>query len=679
MNLDMKYNEILKANLSDILEEIRSGIEGDEAINEFIKSKEDLRSLLDKQDKLLQDYLYDYEKSGELDEKYCWNFYKDLKIPYSVVYKSLQTLKIALMEKILDNIDNKSEVVEIEKYINHLLNGIAKVYIKKDIHTLKDANKSVFKKYLLFRAHLEWLNDLIEAIKSDDLSRFPLGTAEACEFSRYLEFPESMMVCMDANLCMHLHDLHHSIHKSANTFYLFYKKKDYTQAYIIYKELLESIMNFNKTITELYFLAYGNSEESLFRFIEVLLYRSSDNVHLSMIDIKRLKTLNTNFGELTINRVLEDINEQLQDLVHAKEDKILLVRGTTADYYMVDIGLNKEELKEITDAIYNITNRIYQVENKEIEIKSTVVTLSLDGFYGKNRDDLTRLVFHLKEEAKLQEGSLIVTSDEEKERLLAWLDNAYKDIDFISKKIAEQAIDVVFQPIYNIQTKEVEILEALVRLVDDSGKLIPAGMFIDTIYAIGKIEELDRLVLQKIKEYEKELKIIAKTVFVNISYRSILDSRYKEEFARFIDSFGNEGIIFELTEQSIVENIDDVLRLHNEFDVHFAVDDFGSGYSSLKTVSDLSKEGILKVLKVDESLVKNLNKDLYDKRIVDIIAKLANSLELKSVGEFIENKEVLDALKSYGITYAQGFYLSKPKTVDELLVEKLNGLLTYKD
>ena len=675
----MKYNEILKENLTTILEEIRNGIEKDEAINEFIKSKEELRALLDKQNRLLQDYLYDYEKSGELDEKYCWNFYKDLKIPYSVVYKSLQTLKIALMEQILDKIDNKSEVVEIEKYINHLLNGIAKVYIKKDIHTLKDANRSVFKKYLLFRAHLEWLNDLIESVKSDDLARFPLGTADACAFSRYMDYPESMMVCMDANLCMHLHDLHHSIHKSANTFYLFYKKKDYTQAYIIYKELLESIMNFNKTITELYFLAYGNSEESLFRFIEVLLYRSNSDVHLSMIDIKKLKTLNTNFGELTINRVLEDIDERLQKLVHEKEDKVILVRGTTADYYMVDVGLSEEELSALTEAIYKITNSVYKVENKEIEIKSTVVTLSLDGFYGKNRDDLTRLVLHLKEEAKTKKGSYIVASQSDKERLLEWLDNAYKDIDFISKKLAQKAVDVVFQPIYNIQTKEVEILEALVRLVDDNGKLIPAGTFIDTIYAIGKIEELDRLVLQKIEEYQKELKIIAKTVFVNISYRSILDSRYKEEFARFIDSFGSDGIVFELTEQSIVENIDDVLRLHTEFDVHFAVDDFGSGYSSLKTVSDLSKEGILKVLKVDESLVKNLNKDIYDKRIVEIIAKLANSLELKSVGEFIENKEVLDALKTYGITYAQGYYLSKPKTVDELLVEKLNGLLTYED
>ncbi len=674
----MQYSEILKSYLAEILEGIRQDIKNDENITEFIESKEELESLLDRQEELLKEYLYDFENAGVIDHRVCWNFYKDLNIPYSVVYKTLQTLKIALMERVLENLDDKSQVIEVEKYVNHLLNSVAHVYIKKDIVSIKDFKDSAFSKYLLFRAHLDWMEALIESVRKDDMSLFPLTSTQECSFSNYLQYPESMMVCMDANLCTHLHDLHDILHKSANTFYLFYKKADYVQAYVIFKELIETVMKFNKVVTELYFLAYGNAEESLFRYIELLLYHSDVDIYLTLIDIRKLKTLNTNFGELTINEVLKRIDSKLQGLIHQKEQFMLLVKGTTADYYMVSVGIEKEMLQRVTNEVYEITNNIYHVEHKEIEIKSIVATLSLNGFYGKSRDDLTRLILHLKEDAKQKEQHLLVVEETKKRDLIAWLDSSYKDIDFVSQKLKEKAVDVVFQPIFNIQTKEVDILEVLVR-IKDKEKLIPAGRFIETIYAIGKIEELDTLVLQKLQEYKDDLKRIAKTLFINVSYKSIMDTRYKRELEFFIEEFRDIDVIYELTEQSIVENIDEVLNLHKNYNIHFAVDDFGSGYSSLKTVSDLSRAGILKVLKIDESMIKSLDHDIYDQKIVDIIAKLASSLELKSVGEFIENKEVLERLKSFGITYAQGYYLSKPKTVDELLVEKLNGLLGYKE
>ncbi len=678
MGIMMKYVQILEENLSTILGVIREDVFRDENVREFIKSDKELDELLKKQEVLLKEYLYSFEDDSVVDENYCWNFYKDLKIPYSVVYKSLQTLKISLMKQIMENLDDKSQIIEVEKYVNYLLDSIAKVYIKKDIHKIKDINKSVFKKYLLFRAHLEWLNGVIESIVEDDLSKFPIMASKDCVFNKYLNYPESQMVCMDINLCTNLHDVHHLIHKSANTFYLFYKKEEFVQAYIVFKELLESVMNFSKIITELYFLAYGNAEETLFKYIELLLYRSEIPICLTMIDIEKLKSLNTNYGELTINRVLKEIDDKIKEISSEKEENIIVIKSLTADYYILSVGLKEDEVKTITQEIYDIVNDKFSVDFKEITVKSIVVTLSLNGFYGKNRDDLTKLVFHLKDRAKSKNGCYLVNSNKEKDELKNWLDQTYNDIDFINNALKNESVEVVFQPIYNIKSGEIDIVEALCRIKDKNGKLIPAGVFIDTIYSMNKIEELDGLVLKRLLEYEKEIKMVADTLFINISYKSILDSRYKHEFENFIEKYGSSRVVFELTEQNIVENINEVLKLHEEYDVHFAVDDFGSGYSSLKTVSDLAREGVLKVLKIDESLVKNINTDKFDRKIIDVIGKLSHALELKSVGEFIENREVLEQLREFGITYAQGFYLSKPKLIDELVVEKINGLSTVK-
>ena len=670
----MKYTQILEENLSTILGLIREDVFKDENVREFVKSDKELNELLHKQEELLKEYLYSFEDDSIVDESYCWNFYKDLKIPYSVVYKSLQTLKISLMKLIMENLDDKSQIIEVEKYVNYLLDSIAKVYIKKDIHKIKDVNKSTFKKYLLFRAHLEWLNSVIDSIVEDDLTKFPIMSSEDCMFNKYLNYPESQMVCMDINLCTNLHDVHHLIHKSANTFYLFYKKKEFVQAYIVFKELLESVMKFSKIITELYFLAYGNIEEALFKYIELLLYKSEIPIYLTMVDIEKLKSLNTNFGELTINKVLKEIDEKIKEVSLKKEENIIVAKSLTADYYILSVDLEEKDIEDITKVIYHIVNDKFSIDFKEITINSIVVTLSLNGFYGKNRDDLTKLVFHIKDKAKNKRGSYLVNSNEEKEELKHWLDKNYSDINFINRALKNESIEPVFQPIYNIKTGKIDIVEALCRIKDESGKLIPAGIFIDTIYSINKIEELDGLMLKKLLEYEKEIKMVADTLFINISYKSILDSRYKLEFENFIKKFGSSRVVFELTEQSIVENISEILRLHKKYDVHFAVDDFGSGYSSLKTVSDLAREGVLKVLKIDESLVKNINIDKFDRKVIDIIGKLSNALDLKSVGEFIENREVLEQLKGFGITYAQGFYLSRPKLIDELLVEQINGL-----
>ncbi len=667
----MEYLEIIEKELPLILDDIKKEIIKDETIYEYVK-KDRLDAILEKQKKLLYKFFIEY-KNEIKDENFCWNFYKEFDIPFSIVYKSLTTLKNSLIKKLLNKLNDKHKIFEIEHFINNLLNMVAKIYIKKDISNTKINYKTKFQKYLLFNAHSVWINKLVKSIKEDDLSNFPLISSKECNFNKYLDYPESLMVCMDTNLCDHLHSIHDMVHKNANALYLFYQRKEYYQAYIVYKELIENIVNFDKTILELYFLTYNNLEESFFKLVELLCY-NKPNMSLTLIDIKKLKFLNTNYGELTINKVLEIIDQKLQKLVHDKERDILLIKGSTADYYMLNVGLNDEKIKYLNDNLYKIVNNTYHIDSKEIEIRSTIATLSLQDLYEKNRDELTKLMLYIKDEAKEKTDSYYISSDKDKKRLCEWLNKSYSDLDFVTKKLNNKEMDVVFQPIVNTKNGKVEVLEALAR-IKDRNKLIPAGSFIDTIYSIDKIEVLDNLVLEILLEKKEKIIKVASKLFVNVSYKSLLNSKYKNTIKRFLNEFKDCEVIFELTEQNIIENIDNILKLHKEYDIHFAVDDFGSGYSSLKTVSDLAREGVLKVLKMDGEIIKNIDDDEFGQKIVQVISRLSETLGLYSVGEFVETKKVLKLLKNFDVTYAQGYYLSKPKTIDELLVEKYNEKL----
>jgi len=124
------------------------------------------------------------------------------------------------------------------------------------------------------------------------------------------------------------------------------------------------------------------------------------------------------------------------------------------------------------------------------------------------------------------------------------------------------------------------------------------------------------------------------------------------------------------TSLEFLENLDIVNEIHQKNRIFFAIDDFGSGYSSLKTVIDLVKRKILKVLKIDGSLVINMNSDEYLKKIIKIISQIGHEFYILTVAEFVENEKVLEYLKDLKVNLAQGYYLSLPKTIEELLIEK---------
>ena len=121
----------------------------------------------------------------------------------------------------------------------------------------------------------------------------------------------------------------------------------------------------------------------------------------------------------------------------------------------------------------------------------------------------------------------------------------------------------------------------------------------------------------------------------------------------------------EVTENSVMEEPSrsaSVLAELRGFGVTVAIDDFGTGYSSLSTLRDLTLDRI----KIDRSFVTRLTTNQGDLTIARAVIELAHNLDMMTVAEGVETKDVLDMLRTLGCDEVQGFLLSRPKSADVL-------------
>ncbi|HAK52520.1 MAG TPA: hypothetical protein DCM54_11555 [Gammaproteobacteria bacterium] len=136
-----------------------------------------------------------------------------------------------------------------------------------------------------------------------------------------------------------------------------------------------------------------------------------------------------------------------------------------------------------------------------------------------------------------------------------------------------------------------------------------------------------------------------------------------------------EGVELELTETGVMEDpeksMEELLRLH-ELGVSISIDDFGTGYSSLDYLRRLP----LDILKIDQSFTFGIGESDNDEEIVRVMIRMAHAMGLKVICEGVETEEHLNFLKAHDCNFVQGYFFSKPRSVNdmtELLENELYG------
>lgn len=203
--------------------------------------------------------------------------------------------------------------------------------------------------------------------------------------------------------------------------------------------------------------------------------------------------------------------------------------------------------------------------------------------------------------------------------------------------------------------------EALMRIQDREGRIILPGLFLEVSKRSSSYSKLSRLMIESTFMRLAEHK---ECIFsVNLALEDMNSTDFLMWFMERIVHYKVEGrVVAEITEQESVEDFDSVnnfITNIREIGVKIALDDFGSGYSNFSILMKLQ----IDYLKIDGSLIKNIDKDKNAKIIVQTIVQFAKALNIKTIAEFVSSEPIYNVIKEMGIDYAQGYFIGKPTDI----------------
>ena len=217
-----------------------------------------------------------------------------------------------------------------------------------------------------------------------------------------------------------------------------------------------------------------------------------------------------------------------------------------------------------------------------------------------------------------------------------------------------------FQAILDTNTLEVEKYEALIRLRKDDGTLLGPYQFLEISQKIKLYPQLTEIMLEKTFSFASET---GKDISINIAFTDIHDKKTRELIYKKIQQY---NIASQLTVE-ILENqeisdenlmllfIDNIYKLGAKI----AIDDFGSGFANFQHITNIRSD----YMKIDGSLIKNIDTDKNARLVVETIVIFAKKLGKKTIAEFVHSKEVYNVVKEIGIDYVQGFYFAEPSAM----------------
>lgn len=235
----------------------------------------------------------------------------------------------------------------------------------------------------------------------------------------------------------------------------------------------------------------------------------------------------------------------------------------------------------------------------------------------------------------------------------------------------EDRVTVFFQPIYSTRKYQFVSAEALVRIYDAEGNMIPPGEFIEVAEKTGLIVKLGEMVFEKVCRFiqkENPAQYGIEYIEVNLSVIQCGYEYLAESFIRIMKEYkiSPKHINLEITETASLNEKRMLLmnmRQLREFGVTFSLDDFGTGRSNLNYIVDMPVD----IVKFDKDMIQAYFRSDKAKYVMDAAMHMIQGLELHIVSEGIETEEQYATMEKLGISYIQGFYFSKPLPGKEFL------------
>ncbi len=375
------------------------------------------------------------------------------------------------------------------------------------------------------------------------------------------------------------------------------------------------------------------------------------------IDIDGFKVINDVYGISEGDRCLSEMARMFKGF---EADNTVFGRWE-ADHYVGCMPVEEFNRHNVANNLtgpindskfdFDVTRRmgVYTVDNRDLDISLMCdrALLALKSIKGKYESRVAYYSEDMRQE--LIESQQIVNE----------MNSALDDGQFI----------IYIQPQFNYDTNRLHGGEALVRWKHPTKGIIMPGKFVPIFEKNGFITHLDQFVWEEVCKLQRRWIDEGREVVpvsVNVSRTDIASLRLVDHFVKLVGKYDlpTELLRIEITESAYMDNpsqmIETVSRLR-EAGFSVEMDDFGSGYSSLNTLKDVTVD----MLKLDMKFIEGGKNAERGGSILSSVIRMSNRLNLAVLAEGVETKEQAEYLKSVGCIYMQGYYFARPMPVSE--------------
>ncbi len=421
-------------------------------------------------------------------------------------------------------------------------------------------------------------------------------------------------------------------------YFIFHSEKENIKLRKIQEALKKSLIT--DTLTEL-----GNRES----------YKNDRHnfKHPAMVlfNIDKFKHVNEFYGGEIGDAILKQIAERLKNNFAEKFPESKFYRLGGDDFAIVFEYVSTSHLEKVIHTVLDLfNNQTFITKGISVDI-----TISAGASYASKLFETADMALKHAKQSKRERYAIYNPRLDASEKIAKNI----KELKQLNQAIDNDAIIPYFQPIFDLQTNKVVKYESLARLKISEKEVLTPYHFLNAAKEAKISSIITSIILEKTLKKAQESR---ESFSVNISPDEIENPDEANMILSMLSQYKDVSnlITFEILESEEIEDYDvllDFVKDVKKYGCKVAIDDFGSGYSNFEKLLKMD----IDLLKIDGTLIKDIDHDKHAEMVVTTIRDFAKSAKVQTVAEYIHSKDVLEKVKSLGIELGQGFYLGKPK------------------
>ena len=414
------------------------------------------------------------------------------------------------------------------------------------------------------------------------------------------------------------------------------------------------------------------SRHGLLKHVASILQRHPEGTHaLLYFDIDKLHVINDKFGHMAGDSVIQVVGRVIDELA-GSDDAVSHLNGDRFGFFLRD----SDEQKAIDKGnliLDTLSRECVEFDEHSVQISASIGVALMPDVVSDASAALNTAEVAARSAKERGGGRLVVFKDIDAS--VAQRRSDLDQVNYLQSALIRNRFVLFAQPIQSLKEPESSLrYEILVRMLDEDGQILAPAKFMSAAHRYRMMSAIDRWVIKNtlnmLGSSENSLEINLANFSINLSAQSLGDDDFLEYLETQITESGvsPDSLCFEITETTVVKNLERAqrfIRRLRKLGCRLALDDFGTGYCSFAYLKDLP----VQYIKLDGVFVRDILENPLSEAIVASMTSIAKVMHALTIAEHVENDLIMQRIRQYGIDYAQGFAIGKPRPLTDVLRE----------